>query len=56
MKTWITTAIVIVVVLVAFYACSSNLCHNKGGHLALSLLNSAGYACVNDSGEVIALP
>jgi hypothetical protein len=32
------------------------LCGNKGGRMSLSILNSAGYACVDDSGRVIALP
>ena len=48
--------IVAIVLFIFIVSCNASMCQGKGGHLTISLLNSAGYACVDESDRVIPLP
>jgi len=59
MKDWVpllTLTIAVVALTVAVWACNSSLCGSKGGHLSISLLDKAGYACVDARGRQITIP
>lgn len=58
MERWWIAAMFVVVLIggLLVVSCNTTLCQNKGGHLTISLLNSAGYACVDENDRVIPLP
>lgn len=58
MERWFIAAMIAFVVFFGLVAvsCNATLCQNKGGHLTISLLNSAGYACVDENDRIIPLP
>lgn len=56
MKETVAALVIGVVFLLVVVSCNAGLCGAKGGHLTISILNSAGYACVDDQDRVIPLP
>ena len=55
-RKFIALVAVTLVLIFGAFGCNAVLCDGKGGALEFSLLNSAGYACVDDDGRVITIP